>query len=596
MTDAEHQEFTASLEARLAELQLPFPLHVKHPVWPAPTYAELFKMWPLTDDRRGIWEPWLRGYSKYLVDRETRIRLAEQDPIRAGVDADDFKHWAKADELVKSLKSVLVLGGWRSSKTYYGARTTVRKLLEINGCRALCMSESYTASVEVQQRAVHEYLPVEFRDAKKTKVLNTSYTAKNGFSESKFALPGNRSCLFMNYTDDIRKVQGMKFHIAWCDENVTFDWLETLPGRLIDYGGVLLVTVTPIFGRTPTINWFLNGATVRQWQRAKYLEGKPGCAEFGGRSGEMPYVLDSARRETGIVCFATENNMFLPEKETARMADGVTAGVIRLRLYGWPESQAVAQFPKFDVKIHGITSDRVPRDVTRYMGFDPHGARNGFGLWLAVDAHGRKFVYRQWPTPDMGEWAVPGDKPDGKAGPAQFEGAGRGVNDYKRILLSLEGATWPKGINHGPNLDNAEIIFERLGDSRAINVRGVRSEGDDEVSFASLMNEELIAPGGGELLLPALTFVAATGHRENMKEIDPDVDVINSWLDYDTTRPIEPLVNEPSLFIVTDTCPDLVYALQTWTNRDGNKGATKDPIDVLRMFAKADVQYVGGNK
>lgn len=597
MTDLQHNEFKKRFSEVLQELQLPFPMTPDHPVWQTPSYEELADMMPFDEANRECWEPKLRQYSEYLVNRATRIDLAQQDPIRYGVDSDVLPHWDKADQMLATQKAVLVLGGWRASKSFYGARTVVKWMRRIKGCRVLCMSESYTASVEVQQRAVHDYLPLEFRDAKKTKALNTAYTEKNGFSDAKFSLPGGRSCLFFNYTDDIRKVQGMKFHIVWCDENVTFNWLETLEGRLIDYGGPLLVTVTPIFGRTPTINWFMQGSTVREWQSARYMEGKPAIPNLGGRSGQMPYVLDCPRKDTSIICFPSEKNPFIPVKELDRMASGVSAGVVMLRLYGWPESEAVAQFPKFDVKVHCIKRDRVPTDVTRYMAFDPHGSRNGFGLWLAIDRYGRKYVYRQWPTPDMGEWAVPGDKPDGKPGPAQYSGAGRGVNDYKRIFLKLEGATWPDGENDAPDTAAAERIFERLGDARAINVNSVRKEGDDEVTFATLMNEELLS-GTDEtderkLLLPAMVFHAATGHREGNREIDPDVDVINSWLSYDATKPIEPLVNEPQLFIVGEDCPDLVYSLLTWTGRGGQKGASKDPIDVLRMFTKADVQYIG---
>lgn len=591
LTPAQRQECEEQIAQRATELQLPMPME-PHPVWEVPPEC-LLKMYPLTEERRAEWEPWLRTMSETLVERDATIKAAQLDPLRQGVEADDYEHWAKADELLSEMKYLLVLGGWRSSKTTYGARTVMRMMMKIPGCRALCMSESFSASVEVQQRAMYNYLPPEYKQGKKNKGLNTSYSEKNGFSDAKFVLPGGRSCVFYNYTDGVRKVQGNSFHIAWCDENVTIEWLETMPGRLMDFQGKLLVTVTPIFGRTATLNWFLNGATVRMWQDAKYLAGKPGLGEFGGVPGKMPYVLDCPRKDTAVISFATEKNLFIPRSEIAGMAQGVSPTIVRLRLYGWPESQAVAQFPKFDVKVHGITADRVPRDVTRYNAFDPHGARNAFGLWMAVDRYNRRYVYRQFPTPDMGEWAIPGDKPDGKPGPAQFEGSGRGVNDYKRIILRLEGATWPRGMNHEPDLSACESIFERLGDARAINVNGVRSEGDEEVTFASLMNDELTTPDGSELLLPALTFMAATGHREGGREIDPDVEVINSWLDYDTTKPIEPLVNEPSLFVVTDACPDLIYALQTWTGKDGNKGATKDPIDVLRMFAKADVQYVG---
>ena len=59
--------------------------------------------------------------------------------------------------------------------------------------------------------------------------------------------------------------------------------------------------------------------------------------------------------------------------------------------------------------------------------------------------------------------------------------------------------------------------------------------------------------------------------------------IINDWLNYDQAEPVD-VMNEPNLYISRD-CGNLIYSLQEWTGRDGERGATKDPIDTLRDLA-----------
>ena len=69
--------------------------------------------------------------------------------------------------------------------------------------------------------------------------------------------------------------------------------------------------------------------------------------------------------------------------------------------------------------------------------------------------------------------------------------------------------------------------------------------------------------------------------------------IINDWLNYDQNEPIS-VLNEPNLFISSD-CGNLIYSLQEWTNKDGEKGATKDPVDALRYLAVMEPIFVSNN-
>ena len=66
--------------------------------------------------------------------------------------------------------------------------------------------------------------------------------------------------------------------------------------------------------------------------------------------------------------------------------------------------------------------------------------------------------------------------------------------------------------------------------------------------------------------------------------------IVNDWLNYDQNEPVT-AVNEPSLYI-SKQCGNLIYSLQEWTGRDGEKGASKDCIDTLRYLAVMEPIFV----
>ena len=74
-------------------------------------------------------------------------------------------------------------------------------------------------------------------------------------------------------------------------------------------------------------------------------------------------------------------------------------------------------------------------------------------------------------------------------------------------------------------------------------------------------------------------FAPAAGLR-----IEEGVGIINDWLSWDRDSPLLALTNEPNLY-VSEECRNIIYSLKEWTGADGDKGASKDPIDVLRYLA-----------
>jgi len=77
--------------------------------------------------------------------------------------------------------------------------------------------------------------------------------------------------------------------------------------------------------------------------------------------------------------------------------------------------------------------------------------------------------------------------------------------------------------------------------------------------------------------------------------------MINSALFYDIDTPVGKWskklgrLNEPQLLVV-ETCPNMIDALENWTGEDGQKGARKDPIDVIRGMFLSQINFIGADQ
>ena len=184
-------------------------------------------------------------------------------------------------------------------------------------------------------------------------------------------------------------------------------------------------------------------------------------------------------------------------------------------------------------------------------------------------------MYREWPSHgwpgayirgvgDPGPWATPSStKYDGERGPAQTP-FGFGLGRYKQEILEREGE---------------EEIFERWMDSRYGASPTTQFEGN------TTLIEQMEGLG--------LTFMAASG-----KSIREGIDLINDKLYWDEGTKLGEFskslarVNVPQL-MVSERCPNVIFALKEWTGKDGNEGACKDFVDLLRYALLAELSYIG---
>ena len=490
-----------------------------------------------------------------LKRREEKIQAEITDPYRHGYEPES---WADADTLLMGGNELLIMGGNRAGKTEYAAKRVMQLLCTRPNSRIWCLHTTSQTSIQMQQAVIWKYMPPEFKNAKKTKVTNIQYSQKNGFTDATFVLPNRSQCFFMNYGQEKKVIEGGEPDLIWCEELVPQDWIETLRYRLVTRSGKMILTFTPITGFTPVVKDYVAGCRIKKTRFADLLpetQNVPGIPK-----GHMPYIAECSKGSANVIWFHSILNRYSPFEQIKLALRGRGPYEVKIRAYGWAESLAGSQFPRFG-EANIIPADQIPEEGTNYMAVDPAGSRNWFMVWLRIDEHGNKFVYREWPDISMGEWALPSEKPDGRPGPAQKQGAGMGLTEIKEHILTLE---------------NGEEITERYIDPRAAGSPVINKEGG--TTLLQLLDEEPCA----------MYFTPAAGLR-----LEEGISIINDWFAYDQNQEIS-AINQPKLFI-SEECHNLMWCLREWTGLDNEKGASKDPIDALRYIAVMQPDYGGSD-
>lgn len=598
-----------------------------HPILAVPSAEQMVAMGP---------DKW----REMMLRRETIIRNEKMNPLKFGWES---SIWSVCDALVEFpwvdkvwaekvrqklgfdqvIKTLLILGGNRGSKTTYAAKRVMKLLLLIAAGRAWCFHESENMSKEYQQRLIHDFLPPEYRAGREIRSATTyiAYKTKTGFSEGSFVLPNLAHCSFRNYGQKVEEIEGGEIDVFWCDELVPYDWVETLELRLATRDGRGLITFTPKQGYTPTVKVFQDEALEVRKSIAFLLprDGKPPIEDLAmqredctawfedgsgqppipeGRDFEMvPRIMKCVDKNKAIVFFHTSDNSFAPPANVLEKVRGKTNVFIKERWYGMAMRAIHGRFTKFKREVHLVKS--VPTEGTNYMFLDPASGRNFFMTWIRVTPEG-VYVYREWPgnyhIPGVGVpevWALPdGRRPDGRAGKGQ-ESFGWGLIRYKLEMARLEGwkdfekyTALMKEIENGGEIKQSQkaMITEMLEDAgsrEAIADRFVDSR------FASSQRLEDDRP---VTLLENFNDLGLNFRTTPGDDIDEGADLIVDALDYEADKPLD-FFNKPHLHVHED-CVNTAFALAHWTGKDGRKGACKDPVDNLRYFFLSDCEYM----
>jgi hypothetical protein len=551
-----------------------------HLAWPIP--SNIREKLPLDD------------LTIYLKARQTRIERATKDPLRYGYIP---KIWEKVEDQIRALREkfpkgvikLCIFGGNRSSKTRFAANFLNRSLKENPGARWWCCDSTEAQSRANQMRLIMEQFPPEWRNLERNEVTDIRYSVSDGFPKNMFVAPNKSECSFKFYSMDVENLPGPELDGIWADELIPLPWIESLIYRLANRNGIFIITFTPEFGWNETFGHFYEGAQVIEDEDAPLL---PKLDEKGRTVGfeRMPRVMQCQDPTARIIFFWTSDNPFgnyeaIVQEEKAK---GNNKDSIRIRLYGVCDKAHKVAFPMFSRKTHVITQSQFakimeehPRGVAYHL-IDPCDGRNWFMGWIFCPKLDWWIIYREWPSHShpssyikgigiLGPWAVSGAAADGVRGPGQ-DTLGFSLERYKEEIEDKE-----------TNDGRVEDIFARYIDSRYATQRKTERE------TVTTLQEQCSEVG--------MDFLCMTAESRILGARDGSIDMINSALRYDPEIELgkwdakRGRLNMPQLQVV-ETCPNTIWALEHWTGEDGQRGACKDPIDVIRGAFLSGVNFV----
>ena len=496
--------------------------------------------------------------TRLLMDQPTSEK---EDPIQWGW---TLPGWRRVMERFDKDKIHVIMGGNRSSKTYFANRMLVHLAQSIPEAEIRSMHVTEERSISDAQRYVWQNLPARYkRTKKKSSTHSLQYNQKNGFNAAKAILPPTDpnaergSTIYFNnyrqYMADPQIFEGWSAHCIHMDEEVPESIFNTLLGRTVDYHGRLILTFTTLQGWTPLINSLLKGAETVRTRYSELLQ------------RELPVEQISANwPDCRIHYFWTQDSPFIDGHELVRTYSKQPQEVKLARLYGIPSKSFQGRFPKFNRETNVVEHEQIPFikdpsiDVTRYFICDPGGSKPWVALWAGVMRDGRIFIYREFPDSTMGAWALPhvngAGKSVGKPGPGQRP-LGWGYIDYK---------------NHFEDLEDGEDIFERIVDPRmgAATVRTKEGESNIINTMSNL----------------GFVFRAAPG-----VDIEAGIAKINDALSWDDTEPMT-VDNTPKLF-VSDHCENTISSMMEYSGQSRSEH-WKDQIDALRYLMVSGAEYI----
>lgn len=529
------------------------------------------------------------------------------------------------------VRSILDTGANRSAKSW---RAVKRAIMMASKSKAemvvMMVHETQERSKNDQQALVWNLLPVEWRVQQKTATTWIHYNVQNGFSNDKITLPNLVQMRFHFYTQDVKKtLEGTKPVRANLDEAFTIEWLEAMERRCAQFNGVVHATFTPVYGWTDGIAGFVDGSTpvktmpayllprdgeeALPWlamglTRAEYreledatnqkrpptapqsrpqdclawLEGKSGMPDMpvGRVFDTVPRVAKCAHPGRAVVYYQPCDNPYSKPRNliTRLLQHGTDEGreQIRKAVYSLVSKKWTSQFPKFDQAVHTCARGEIPAEGEDYMLMDPAGSRNDFLMWIRK-AKGRVWVYREWPgnyhIPGVGvpeSWTVPSSRTPERGNDGDRGGAQRSWG-FSHLRMKFEMArleNWPMcaewmedvatGCDDIPDHDE----IHGWEDPRYVRMRYI----DSRPATAERKEADRVTTLYTDMLDIGLDFELAPG-----ADIVDGVKKINSALESNT-------------LMICEECINTIYAMRNWTGADGQKGACKEPIDLLRWF------------
>ena len=516
----------------------------KHPALEAPTDEEIVIL--------GEADP------KLLVAlheaHEGRIQSAEEDPLRHGF---ELPGWSRMRDALQDYDEVITFGGNRSGKTTGCAKMVMESVTENMDGHVVCFSQNADTSIKVQQAAIWEMMPREFR--RKTKSIDgyINFSMQNGFTGSSFIFPDTRTRVdFKTYTQfsnnqtilegfefGFRNPSGMNIG-AWLDEYLGDAALvNTLRFRLATRDSKMLLGFTPIDGYTPFVSDYLKGAETLETRTAPLLNGE-----------QVPVIQYSPERDAGVVYLHSDENPFGGYDRIAKDLKNANRDTIMVRAYGLPTKSMTSLLPNFSPEVNVLSEEPNKYDMTFpdkksltwYQVVDPAFARNYVAIWAGVSENEEIFIRREWPDRDTyGEWALFGD-PKWRKGPASDK-IGYDVERYCELFEEIEEEL---GIE----------VTERIGDSRFF-----AKENENNVDLFTSFYDF------------GMNFTPSDGQQEGIGNTSLD-----DWFFYNPNYDLDP-ANRPRCYVHED-CGNLIDSMINYNASGKADEALKDFFDLIRYL------------
>lgn len=435
-----------------------------HPLLPLPTSAEMDSLVRSVgvDQAAERWEALRRA-------RREALAAAARDPIRFAPRPAFWKA-AKRISAKAGLKLLVLLGGNRSSKSYYAAYDLVETVLSVTpqevavneGVTFLVVSETEESSKDTAQKIVWALLPEAVRrlNGRRDSTFFVHHSVKNGFTDNVLVLPSGAKIQFASYNQDPGAWEGRELGLKhrraiawWADENMPLPWFLMFERRGKYRPGYGIWSFTPVNGITNTIKQAVGTGVVRVTRPAKLLPTEQILVP-GLKAGRVPFIQDGAEATTKVVYFHSDLTPFRSGGRSygelvAELVAGKTKSYILAVYYGFTLDVSGRAWPKYSRQTHMVPVSALPVAGSNYLFIDPAGGRSWFMIWVRVAPGNPRtlWVYRDYPDKRRhGEWAVPTSRQlssdsrrgrDGDAGPAQ-RNPGWGVSRYKQQILREE--------------------------------------------------------------------------------------------------------------------------------------------------------------
>lgn len=540
---------------------------------------------------------------------------------------DEARVWARWRDGVCSrlglphyLTELMISGANRAAKTELAAKMSHEVGME-PGRKVWVGSQQWANSLDTVQDRMHRYIPKVWPLNYRSPQEYIRWSMKNGFTGNSFVNRVGSKFKFLFYTQKREDaLEGPECHFGWMDEEVPFDFLESLRMRVASVAGRIVLTFTPVSGYTPAVADYLEGMRVVRWShaymlprdggeaapwhalgltRAEYagLERRIDMREDGPQSapnsraedcvrwvtGEwsdrdenveprrvwelVPRVALCRSAQRGVMWFHGRDNPYGNPLEVIRKAGANrNAGdEIRKRVYGLALKAKGKRFKAFDRTVHIAEAGAC---VTVYR------------EWPGADEVPGRGVPEPWAKRSSRKKGINDGDPDG--GQQKF---GFSVNRYKFEIARLEGwRDWEEWTERGsPGYedggssipDDAEIegwndangsreeVAYRIVDGRACRQSKIGMEADK--TLIDLLNET------------GMAWEAASG-----KHIDSGEERINGALEW--ARSPEGVLSKMPGLVFSARCANHIFAMENYMGDDGQKGACKEPVDCLRYL------------